>query len=409
MGISAYPLVPVANSLAALLIILTLVSNGVHSGHNRCVVMFQGWVLTGVLLVFLQSVIWSHTDKNVAPVFCDISTRLQIGINAGIPACILLIMRRLWLVIGGDLELGGYKLAKDALIDYLFGIAFPVLQMVLYYVVQGTRFQIIEGYGCMSGVYFSGVSFLLLDVWPLLFAIGSISLYSWRVMLHLQRHKRIISRMLRGRAVSDSTHHVRAFVLASAGTLFSLPVALMTTYDVYLLATPTPVFWPGWKVIHTDWDPVLLSAQDWRGSPLSSTVIYWDQWVNAVLSVAIFILFGLNQSSRATYLKAYTKTRQILWSAMTWSRSKLLCILPPQPLPMTGARRRRSAELLAEEECCSDNILPEAWLDPGALDALESGTRGLLVTVDLQIELPPAAYTPNDAKSPVLIIRTPER
>ena len=73
MHAATYPLVPIANALGASLIVLTLVANRVNGGHNRGVIMFQGWVLTGVLMVFLQSIIWNGTSDNLAPVFCDIS------------------------------------------------------------------------------------------------------------------------------------------------------------------------------------------------------------------------------------------------------------------------------------------------------------------------------------------------
>jgi hypothetical protein len=43
--------------------------------------------------------------------------------------------------------------------------------------VQGVRYQIIEEYGCGSGVYQSGVAIIFIDVWPLLFPLISISLY----------------------------------------------------------------------------------------------------------------------------------------------------------------------------------------------------------------------------------------
>ena len=46
------------------------------------------------------------------------------------------------------------------------------------YIVQGSRFQIVEGFGCMGDIYPCGVAFMLLHVWPLFFAIASTSLYS---------------------------------------------------------------------------------------------------------------------------------------------------------------------------------------------------------------------------------------
>ena len=45
-----YPLVPTASALGALLVVLTLAASGARSAFNRGVVMFQAWMLLGLLL-----------------------------------------------------------------------------------------------------------------------------------------------------------------------------------------------------------------------------------------------------------------------------------------------------------------------------------------------------------------------
>ncbi|KZV68625.1 hypothetical protein PENSPDRAFT_509203 [Peniophora sp. CONT] len=365
--------------------------------------MLQGWVLMGVVMIAIQSIIWSDTYENLAPVFCDITSHLQIGINTGIPACVLLITRRLWLIIGGDLELGGYKVLKEAGIDYFLGIGLPILDMGLYYIVQGVRFQVVEGFGCIAAVFPSGVSFLLLDVWPLVFAIASSSLYSWRIVLHLHRHKCNVSGMLRGHVGSDRSRHVRTLALGCAGTVLSLPTAVITAFNLYFLATPSPVFWPGWQPIHSDWEPVLMPMQAWRTDQISTMVVYWDQWINVVFSVAIFVLFGLTQNARARYTKAYGRAREGLQLITAWSTG-ILSSPPPGSLPAIEAAQQPSA--LSKEKMSRYAYTLPPVTEPGTLHMVESGTGGL-VTVDLQIDLPLEVYSPEDRKLPVFIIRRP--
>ena len=67
-----YPLVPIASLLAAVLVILTFITNGVRGAYNRGVVMLEGWVLVGLLITVVQSIVWRDTYEIIAPVFCDI-------------------------------------------------------------------------------------------------------------------------------------------------------------------------------------------------------------------------------------------------------------------------------------------------------------------------------------------------
>lgn len=73
-----YPLVPIANVFAAILVILTLVTSGVRGAYNRGVVMFEGWVLVGLVITAVQTIIWRNTAKTIAPVFCDICAYLGL-------------------------------------------------------------------------------------------------------------------------------------------------------------------------------------------------------------------------------------------------------------------------------------------------------------------------------------------
>ena len=67
-----YPLIPIANICAAFLLSVTLVSNTIRGAHNRGVLMLQGWVLVQVILMAVQSIVWSDSWQIIAPVFCDV-------------------------------------------------------------------------------------------------------------------------------------------------------------------------------------------------------------------------------------------------------------------------------------------------------------------------------------------------
>ena len=142
-------------------------------------------------------------------------------------------------------------------------------------------------------------------------------------MVYLQRHNRTTNGMFRRHAGSERTRHVRTLALGCAGTLFSLPVAVMTSYNIYVLSTPTPTFWPGWETIHMEWAPISIPMQDWMGDRLTLTVIQWDRWINVGFSVAIFVLFGLTHNARKTYASLYGRAK----NCIRMSTARHTCVL----------------------------------------------------------------------------------
>ncbi|KAI0250481.1 pheromone A receptor-domain-containing protein [Lactifluus subvellereus] len=64
------------------------------SEHRNMLV--HGWSGLGCLIQCINSIIWNKNMVNRAPVYCDIVTRIQVGLNAAIPASSLCINRRLY-------------------------------------------------------------------------------------------------------------------------------------------------------------------------------------------------------------------------------------------------------------------------------------------------------------------------
>lgn len=68
----AYPLAPIANFLATVLVIVPL-SRDVFRSWNVGVVMYAIWVSILSFTNAVNAVVWSDNTNDVAPVWCDIS------------------------------------------------------------------------------------------------------------------------------------------------------------------------------------------------------------------------------------------------------------------------------------------------------------------------------------------------
>ncbi|VDC06354.1 unnamed protein product [Peniophora sp. CBMAI 1063] len=418
-----YPLVPIASIVAAVLVLLTLITSGVRGAYNRGVVMFEGWVLVGLIITAVQTIVWRDTSHIIAPVFCDIcesivflahhnsllsimtslhdydrgtnadpgcclsASHLAIGLTVGIPACSFVITRRLWLIVDGKSPMDQSKLRSEIFIDYFLGLGVPVLSMILYYIVQGVRFQIVENYGCASGVYQSGVAILLLDIWPLVLPLASATLYCWRIVLHLHRHRRTVNGVLRHHIGMDRSRYVRALALGCVDILLSLPVGIIS----FVLAVgvgPSFPFWPGWSEIHTAWEPLATPSHIWQEDPWFRFRIYWNSWVNVFFGIAIFSLFGLNLESRKIYSGVFGRTKEGVYIAKEWSSGVITSTLVPASQHSTIEIMQPSRESIVAEK-------RQRQMDEFAeLDTLHSLENGFAGAITVTIEVGEEIYRP---------------
>ena len=72
-----YPLVPVANFLACILVLLSL-SKNILRPVNVGVCSFAVWIAMQGLIAAINSIIWSNNVEVVAVVWCDISERSEV-------------------------------------------------------------------------------------------------------------------------------------------------------------------------------------------------------------------------------------------------------------------------------------------------------------------------------------------
>lgn len=67
-----FPLVPIANFLACIIVLLSL-SKSMFQSWNVGVCSFAIWMVATSLIKAVDSIIWAGNVENVAPVWCNIS------------------------------------------------------------------------------------------------------------------------------------------------------------------------------------------------------------------------------------------------------------------------------------------------------------------------------------------------
>ena len=132
-------------------------------------------------------------------------------------------------------------------------------------------------------------------------------------MLIFYRHSREINRFLSSNQSISRTSYFRILVLVSIDVVLTLPFSLVS---LALVTSHLPnngsVFYPGWVVVHSNWRPVSLP-----GGVSGLSQLRVGLWIEPITSFAIFGLFGLTASARASYREVFDKIRGTLGKRAT--------------------------------------------------------------------------------------------
>ena len=91
--------------------------------------------------------------------------------------------------------------------------------------------------------------------------------------------------------------YLRIMALGCIDVVLVLPLSILLLVQGYA-GSPLP-FWPGWDVIHSDWGPVSVPADEWKPFPWDNFEVRWDEWINVLLAVIFFSLFGVTEEALA--------------------------------------------------------------------------------------------------------------
>ncbi|VDB95840.1 unnamed protein product [Peniophora sp. CBMAI 1063] len=311
MGAAAdptYPLYPVASALASVMLLLVLTTSFVRQNWNLGVAFLCFWLFLETLTGTINHVIWSDNADVKLYVYCDIVTHIQIIAYIVKPMATLIITRRLYLISSfQSVELPNKSKRRwDLAIEWTLGLGIPLLAAgPIYYANQGARFEVYEGFGCSTGDELSILEILTFESWIIAPPLVSITCYFPKVAKMYYHQRKDINSFLRSNPSVSCTYYIRVLIMASIDILLTLP---FTIVNITLAITQTldnlasfPVY-PGWTVLHTDWEPSSVSyteQQSYGTAYLAST--YFSQWSSLILAFVIFGLFGLTSEARASY------------------------------------------------------------------------------------------------------------
>lgn len=271
---------------------------------NTGTCLYMAWAALGCLNFFINSIIWNHTAINLAPVWCDISSRIIIGLSVGIPASSLCINRRLYLIASvKSVTITKAEKRRAIAVDLAIGLGIPFLQMILQYVVQGHRFNIFEDIGCWPATYDTPVAYPLVYVWPV--AIGMVSAcYCLLTIRALALRRSEFNQLLSGNNNLNSSRYFRLMGLAGIEMLLGIPWACYVS--IYLNIRQGVHPWKGWADTHLDFSHVYqIAAVQWQSNEIEMVTLEISRWSSIICAFIFFGFFGFADEARKNYRSAF--------------------------------------------------------------------------------------------------------
>ncbi|KDQ50576.1 hypothetical protein JAAARDRAFT_580049 [Jaapia argillacea MUCL 33604] len=253
------------------------------------------WSAVGCLNSFINSIIWRNNMVNWAPVWCDISSRVYIGMNVAISASSLCINRRLYRVSQVRSVQATQTRRRAHIEDLCITVGIPLLHMALYIIYQGHRFDIYEDFGCYPECPVTAVSVVLRDIWPVIISIIAAA-YGCGTFVRLARLKYENSKILTANGHLTRSFYWRLMALAGTELLIGTPLSIFIMFwDIHINGVQPY----SWSSVHFNFSRVVqYPASYWKAEVPELEISRWDDVLSALL---FFAFFGFSEDAQQNY------------------------------------------------------------------------------------------------------------
>ncbi|KAG8909213.1 hypothetical protein FRC01_007074 [Tulasnella sp. 417] len=252
----------------------------------------------------VNSIVWAGSIVTKVPVWCDITTKLGLGVQVALPAASMCITKHLESVasIRQTIQTASDK-RRRKIFEFFWCGVFPCIIMALHYVVQGHRFDIAEDFGCMATVYYSIPALFIIYIPPLALSLASLVYAAIAFVWFMKRRAQFAEHLASNSSGLTTGRYFRLMALAVTEIVFGTAIGCyilgVTVQDAHFRP------WDNWANVHSDFGRidqlprVLLPEFFWN-----RLLITW--YTPVIGSVLFFIFFGFGQDAIADYRRLYT-------------------------------------------------------------------------------------------------------
>nr|AAQ96346.1 pheromone receptor Rcb3 B43 [Coprinopsis cinerea] len=323
-----YPAFPIFAFIGFVLVLIPLPWHLQAWNSGTCLYMI--WTAIGCLNLFINSLIWHGNAIDWAPVWCDISTRLVVGISVAIPAASLCINRRLYKIASCQTaSISRAHKRRAVMVDLAIGLGIPFLQMPLQFVVQGHRYDIYQDIGCHPTTVNTPPAYPLTLLWPTVIGLVS-AIYCILTLRAFMQRRAQFSQLISSNSSLTVNRYFRLMSLATLELLFNLPI---TTYGLYLNISRPIYPWTSWSDIHHNWHIIdTFPRVLWGNNPVHVVTLELSRWSLVFCAFLFFGFFGFADEARRNYRKVFTFiVKQFGFQPSSSNEKKTVFVYKPAP------------------------------------------------------------------------------
>ncbi|KAL1704013.1 mating pheromone receptor Bbr2 [Schizophyllum commune] len=295
---ATFPLFPIASFLAFVLSLVPLTWHVQAWNSGTCAYML--WTATACLMSFVNSIVWKGNAIDVAPVWCDISSKLLLGASIGIPASGLCISRRLYKISSvRTVSITRKDKIRAIMVDLSIAVGIPVVIMILHVVVQPHRYDILEDVGCYAALYNTLPAYFLVLMWPLV--LGTISFVFSALCLRAFYIRRLqFAQILAHNTSLNTSRYMRLMSLAILDMSCTIPLCAVSIYLGNYGVQLAP--WISWDDTHYNFGRVgQIPALVWRTDRMYEISVEMTRWLPVACGFLFFGLFGFADEAMRHY------------------------------------------------------------------------------------------------------------
>ncbi|KEP48356.1 pheromone receptor [Rhizoctonia solani 123E] len=296
---------PIASALAIVCVLLPVSWH--WKARNTGTLLYIGWTVVANLNVMINSIIWKDTWEDLAPAWCSISVKIVVAQSVGLTAASMCINRKLYNIATlQSVSITPESKRRNMIVDLCIGILFPIMLMILHYIVQPSRYMIIENIGCWPDTSNSIVSIPLIFIWPLLICCTSFVYCVLSIRGFLRARQQFNQVLNNSGSGINLSRYFRLLALASEEILFAVPFSIYILKENLSRGSIPP--WVSFDYLHRDYNtiyptPWVLMKLDPRGF----NVILVSIWVLPAGGFLFFIWFGLGGEAFTAYKSIFYK------------------------------------------------------------------------------------------------------
>jgi pheromone a factor receptor len=238
-----------------------------------------------------------------------IAVRFIIGIDVAVPAAVLCINRRLYLLVSPTSIIPSKAdKIRELIIDLVIGIGLPIIVMALClsynfslylcgssifsaFLFQASRFMIVEDYGCNNSAYATWVLLVIITIPPILLELISGVYGCLSIRAYYKR-----SKLNETHNILNPDRYIRLMCFSAVDLLTGIPITVFYLYRNAVELVPFPgITQKQFSLIYQ------LPAVEWRADRLTELSLELNRWILVWVAFVFFAIFGFTQESRNNY------------------------------------------------------------------------------------------------------------